>query len=165
MFSVEENLRLMKMLHDAWNAQDWDQFMKLHAEKVAVYWPGQAEPTRGRTAHRLKGEEFFKTFPDNRVENNPYLVLFGQGDWTCSIGIMSGTRRGPVPGPGGSEIPATNRTFRMEFCTVARWKNGEIIEERLFYDPTAMMRQLGPRPEPEGGAGCDPELSSMGRRR
>ncbi|MDD1674987.1 MAG: ester cyclase, partial [Methanomicrobiales archaeon] len=86
-------------------------------------------------------------------------------DWTCSVGIMTGTHRGPMPGPGGSEIPATNRIFRLEVCTVAHWKNGEIIEERLFYDPTAMMQQPGLAAEYEGGAGCDPELSSMGRRR
>ncbi len=49
--SVEENLRLMKTLDDAWNAQDWDTFSKRYAENVAVYWPGQPAPTRGRNAH------------------------------------------------------------------------------------------------------------------
>ena len=31
----------------------------------------------------------------------------------------------------------------LEFCTVATWKNGEITEERLFYDTIGMMKQLG----------------------
>jgi hypothetical protein len=26
------------------------------------------------------------------------------------------------------------RTAKLEFCTVATCKNGEIVEERLFYD-------------------------------
>jgi len=51
--TVEENLRLMKTLDDPWNKQDWETFMKRHAENVAVYWPGQPEPTRGLHAHHL----------------------------------------------------------------------------------------------------------------
>ncbi len=84
---VEENMRLMQTLDDAWNKQDWETFKKRHAENVAVYWPGQPEPTRGRHSHHNEAVEFFKTFPDNRVENRPYKIFFGQGDYTL---------RGPV---------------------------------------------------------------------
>jgi hypothetical protein len=40
-------MRLMKTLDDAWNSQDWDTFEERHADNVAVYWPGQPEPTKG----------------------------------------------------------------------------------------------------------------------
>jgi hypothetical protein len=30
-----------------------------------------------------------------------------------------------------------------EFCTVANWKNGKIVEERLFYDQVGMLKQIG----------------------
>jgi hypothetical protein len=46
-------------------------------------------------------------------------------------------------GPDGKTIPPTNKKFRLEFCTVAHWKNKEIIEENLFYDLAGMMEQLG----------------------
>lgn len=141
--SVDENLRLMKTLDDAWNSQDWETFKKRHAENVAVYWPGQPEPTRGREAHHQEAVEFFKTFPDNRVENDPYLALFGQGDWTCSVAVFTGTMKGPMKGPDGKLISPTNRSFRAEFCTVAHWVNGEIVEEKLFYDLVGVMNQLG----------------------
>jgi predicted ester cyclase len=141
--SVDENLQLMKTLDDAWNTQEWDTFNKRHAENVAVYWPGQPEPTRGREAHQKEAVEFFKTFPDNHLVNNPYKILFGQGDYTCSVAEFTGTMRGPMKGPDGKTIPPTNKKFRLEFCTVAHWQNGEIIEERLFYDLVEMMRQLG----------------------
>jgi len=36
---------------------------------------------------------------------------------------------------------ATGKTF--EFCTVARWKDGEIVEENLFYDQVGFLRQIG----------------------
>ena len=33
--------------------------------------------------------------------------------------------------------------FAVGFCTVARWDDGQIAEENLFYDAGGMMRQLG----------------------
>lgn len=141
--SVEENLRLMKTLDDAWNAQDWDTFSKRHAENAAVFWPGQPEPTKGRKAHLKEAMEFFKTFPDNHVANNPYKILFGQGDYTCSVGMITGTMKGTMKSPDGKTIPPTNKKFGVELCTVAHWKNGEILEERLFYDLMTVMKQIG----------------------
>jgi len=35
--------------------------------------------------------EFFKVFPDNHVVNNPYKILFGDGDYTCSVADFTGT--------------------------------------------------------------------------
>lgn len=139
---VEENLRLMQTLDDAWNAKDWDTFMKRHAENVAVYWPGQPEPTRGRHAHHKEAVEFFKAF-DNHIENNPYKIIFGHGDYTCSVARWTGTNIGPFMGPDGRMIPATNRKFELEFCTVAHWNKGEIVEEKLFYDLLGLLKQLG----------------------
>jgi hypothetical protein len=37
----------------------------------------------------------------------------------------------------------THKTAKLEFCTVATWKNQEITSERLFYDQVGMMKQLG----------------------
>jgi hypothetical protein len=51
--------------------------------------------------------------------------------------------KGPMMGPDGKTIPATNKKFRSEFCTVAHWIGGEIVEEKLFYDLVGVMRQLG----------------------
>ena len=140
--SVEENLQLMKTLDDAWNAKDWDTFNKRHAENVAVFWPGQPNPTKGRHDHKAEAIEFFKMFPDNHIDNDPYKILFGQGDWTCSVARFTGTMKGPMKGPDGKTIPPTNKKFEIEFCTVAHWKNGEIVEEKLFYDLVGMLRQI-----------------------
>ena len=38
---------------------------------------------------------------------------------------------------------ATGKTFELQFCTVAHWKNGEIVEENLFYDQVGFLRQIG----------------------
>src|SRR5947208_517295 len=104
--SVEENLELMRTLDDAWNSQDWEVFRKRHAENTAVYWPGQPEPTRGRDNHEAESREFFKMV-ENNLENNPYKVMFGHGDWTCTIADWKGKMIGPMTGPDGKTGPIT----------------------------------------------------------
>jgi hypothetical protein len=71
------------------------------------------------------------------------MVLFGQDDWTCSVAIFTGTFKGPMMGFDGKMIQPTNKKFRIEFCTVAHWKSGEIVEEKLFYDLVGMLKQIG----------------------
>jgi predicted ester cyclase len=139
----EKNRELMKTLDDAWNSQDWDIFKERHADNVAVYWPGQLEPTRGLHNHREESVEFFKTFPDNHLVNNPYKILFSKDDYTCSVADFTGTFKGLMKGLDGKMIQPTNKKFHLEFCTVAHWENGKILEERLFYDQVGMMKQIG----------------------
>lgn len=142
----EENMRLMQTLDDAWNSQDWDVFSERHAENVAVFWPGQADPTVGLHNHRTEAIEFFKIFPDNHLVNNPYKIFFAKGDYTCSVADFTGTFKGPMKGADGKMIQPTNKKFHIEFCTVAHWKDGKILEERLFYDLVGMLKQVGAMP-------------------
>ena len=106
-------------------------------------WPGQPEPTRGGSDHRAEAIEFFRTFPDNRVGNRPYKVLIAQGEWTCSIAELTGTMTGPMQGPDGRDIAPTGKSFKTDFCIVAHWVDGKIVEENLFYDLVGVMQQMG----------------------
>jgi ketosteroid isomerase-like protein len=142
----EKNMRLMQTLDDAWNSQDWDTFSQRHAENCAVFWPGQPEPTRGVKNHRAESIGFFKAFPDNHVGNRPYTIFFARGDYTCSVADFTGTFKGPMKGADGKTIQPTNKKFHLEFCTVATWKDGKILEERLFYDLVGMLKQIGAMP-------------------
>jgi SnoaL-like polyketide cyclase. len=142
--SVEaKNMQLMQTLDDAWNSQDWDVFSERHAENVAVFWPGQPNPTKGVHNHRSEAIEFFKMFPDNHIVNNPYKIFFANGDYTCSVADFTGTFKGPMTGLDGKMIQPTNKKFEIEFCTVAHWKDGKILEEKLFYDLVGMLKQIG----------------------
>lgn len=75
---AQDNLRRMHELDDAWNAQDRDVVAEFHADDVVVDWPGGNPPTKGNPAHIAESKEYAKTFPDNRLENRPYKVEFGQ---------------------------------------------------------------------------------------
>jgi hypothetical protein len=137
------NMELMQTLDDAWNAQELDTFEKRHRKEVVVRWPGQP-PTHGIEAHRQEALDFFRTFPDQHLDNRPYRTFFASGDWTCSIARFTGTMKGPTKAPDGTEIPPTGKSFEVDFCTVARWdEKGQIIEENLFYDLVGFMKQIG----------------------
>jgi ketosteroid isomerase-like protein len=137
------NMELMQTLDDAWNAQDVETFAKRHRDDVVVRWPGKPA-THGIEAHRQEALDFFKTFPDQHLDNRPYKTFFASGDWTCSIARFTGTMTGSMTGPDGTEIPPTRKSFEVDFCTVARWDdNGQIIEENLFYDLVGFMKQIG----------------------
>ena len=82
---TQNNLELMRTLDDSWNAQDWDTFEKRHSKDTTVFWPGQAEPTKGRDNHKAESIKFFQTFPDNHLINHPYKVEIAQGEWTLSL--------------------------------------------------------------------------------
>ncbi len=38
--------------------------------------------------------------------------------------------KGPLVGPNGVDIAPTGKAFEVDFCMVARWQDGEIVEER-----------------------------------
>jgi predicted ester cyclase len=144
--SSEEQLKeLMQTLDDSWNAQDLDTFSRRHKPDVIVRWPGQSltQPTHGIEAHRQEAIAFFKTFPDQHLDNRPYKVLIASGDWTCSIAHFTGTMKGPMKGADGKEILPTGKSFEVDFCTVAKWNNEQIVEENLFYDLVTFMKQIG----------------------
>ena len=45
--------------------------------------------------------------------------------------------------PDGSSIPPTGKSFEVDFCTVAFWDDGQIVEENLMYDLVTFMKQIG----------------------
>jgi hypothetical protein len=66
----------------------------------------------------------------------------------CTEFINPYISAGPTSGkymvlPDGKSIPPTNKKLQVDFCTVAHWKNGKMVEENLFYDQVGMMKQLG----------------------
>ena len=137
-----QNMDQTQTLDDAWSAQDLDTFAQRHKDDVVVRWPGKP-PTHGIADHRVEALDFFTTFPDQRLDNRPYKVFFASGDWTCSIARFTGTMTGPMRGPDGTEMPPTGKRFEVDFCTVARWDQGQIVEENLFYDLVTFTRRIG----------------------
>ena len=45
--------------------------------------------------------------------------------------------------PDGNIIQPTNKKLEIEFCRVTHGKNGEIVEQRVFYELVGMQKQIG----------------------
>ena len=75
--------------------------------------------------------------------DDAYQVAFGQGDWTCILSRLTDTTNDSMQGMNGNMIQPPNKRFEIEVCTVTRWKNGEIVEQRVFYDLVGMQKQIG----------------------
>jgi len=138
------NAERMYALDEAWNARDWDTFDAYHDhDSVIVYWPDrQSSPTLGGPDHRAESERFCRAFPDNKVKH-PYDVLLGEGDFTTFVTRFAGTFTGPLELPDGTAVQPTGRSFDVFFSTTARWHDGRIVEEYLFYDSGTLIRQIG----------------------
>lgn len=55
---------------------------------------------------------------------------------------------GPMTMADGMVIAPTNKSFKVDFCTVANWnEKGEIVEENLFYDLMGMKAASPTYPE------------------
>jgi predicted ester cyclase len=136
------NFERMYALDEAWNAQDWETFDAYHDQEVVVYWPGREQtPTLGLLDHRAESERFCVAFPDNKVKH-PYGMLFGDGDFTAFVTQMTGTFTGPLELPDGTRIEPTGKSFDLSFSTIARWRNGKIVEEYLKYDNASFLQQV-----------------------
>ena len=96
--------------------------------------PGEEEDT----VNHLQSE-------DTVIDNGPYPVVFGQGDWTCAVSRLILTANDPMGGLSGNMIQPANQNFEIEVCIVTCSKNGEIVEQKVFYDLVGMQKQFGVR--------------------
>lgn len=131
----------MRKIDQAWNDRDWEAFKELHAEDVFVVFT-HPEGIRGRAEHLAEAVAFISAFPDHRIEL-PHKLLFGQGDMICSVHRSKGTNTGPLTLPDGKIIQATGKTIEIEMATVAKVKDGRLVEETLYFDNLLIMAQLG----------------------
>jgi hypothetical protein len=57
--------------------------------------------------------------------------------------MRSQTFTAPLEQPDGNTIQPTGTAFDVLYSTIARWKNGKIVEEYLFYDNGTFLKQIG----------------------
>jgi hypothetical protein len=88
--------------------------------------------SRDDSPHGLSSQQFLAlaerlttSFSDVHLSSE---TLIGSGDWTASIGRLSGRHTGPLNVPeyiSPIPIPPTNNTFGIYFYTIARWQDGQ----------------------------------------
>ncbi len=141
--SVEENLRIIDRWAEAYNAHDFEAFAKPFTESASYQAPPHEEPLKGREEIREYFAQHPSSFPDTRIAIER---SFGQGDVVCAEFTWTATHRGPLPGPGGQTIPATNKAIRLPIAAVFKFDKGEITEAREYFDLVSFNKQLGLSP-------------------
>jgi hypothetical protein len=93
-----------------WNNRNWDVMRHTHTSDVHVEFAGQH--TDGIDAHIAWMQQTIGAQPTSRILQHTPIVA--EGDWTCMVGQLSS---------GG------------QMATVARWREGAIADEYLFFAP------------------------------
>jgi hypothetical protein len=138
---AQEHLKTFDELDfDVFTNQKWDRLHESHSQDIVVYWP-DGHKTEGIERHIEDLKTMFVYAPDTRIQEHP--IRIASGEWTSVIGIFEGTFTEPMPLQDGSSIPPTNKPFKLIMCTVGHWKDGVMIEEYLFWDNQAFMKQIG----------------------
>jgi steroid delta-isomerase-like uncharacterized protein len=125
---------------EALNRHDADGYASLFSPDAVVHDPMYTEPLKGRDAIARDMTGFFAAFPDLEAR-----LIRTIGDATGYAVEMSirGTHEGPLAGPDGT-IPATHKRAEFPAASVARLDTqGQIAEERRYYDLAGILHQLG----------------------
>ncbi|MGC3976714.1 MAG: ester cyclase [Nitrospira sp.] len=115
-------------------------FREIHCPDVKVVFP-ERENYSWYPPHVPDINNIFNGTPDNRITAHP--IAFGSGDWTVTTGVMEATLSEPMKLPDGKSIGPTGKKVKMPMATIAKWNNGCIAEEQLFWDNAEYMNRLG----------------------
>ncbi|MGY0500341.1 ester cyclase [Nocardia sp. FBN12] len=147
MDKVSENMDIFRRGDRSWNART-AEFLRAHTDDVVVHQPGSHVPRAGVGMHEADMQVFFDAFADITIgpvgdDGFPeYKVQFGSGDWMAGISVMTGTHTGTF-NLYGLSVPPTGREVEITLATIARFDNGKIAEEYLFYDLLLLAIDLG----------------------
>lgn len=84
-------------------------------------------------------------FPDQR---NELIALHHSDDAVIVEANLYGTHRGPLRG-----LPPTGRAFEMRFCPVFVFEDERLVCERVYFDSSTILRQLGVARDPASLSG------------
>jgi predicted ester cyclase len=146
-YSVENsasNKAKMSESDDALNSGQFDAKSLHLSANVSVY--GLTDEPLDLDGFLQELKSFKTAFPDLQIQNKPYRQIIGQGDWTATVAMLSGTHQGPLTLSvylSDQPIAATGKSFDLLHYTIAHWQDGEIIEMRINVDTFGIIASLG----------------------
>ena len=138
---TDKNLKNFDTLDFAvFTGQKWDRLGESHSKDIKVFWP-DGHMTQGIDKHIEDLKAMFVFAPDTRVLVHP--IRTGSGKFTAVTGVMEGTFTKPMPIGNGKLIQPTGKAYKLPMATFGIWENGVMVEEHLFWDNLAFMKQIG----------------------
>jgi steroid delta-isomerase-like uncharacterized protein len=124
---------------EAWNSQDLDGILALHAENGSfrLHVPG-GDPVEGREAIRGAFAGFLAQLPDIRFE--PRRLLCGPGFWVLES-TMTGTAAAPFD-VDGEQVDAPGAHIEVDAVDVITVRDGRVQTKDTYLDALAFQSQL-----------------------
>ena len=139
MLTAQDNAALVRAHYDAFNQRNFDKALAMVREDVKWTNAPFDMTYNGRNGYRQYLENWTTALPDAKVE---ILNLIVGDEWTAAESVARGTHRGPLVGPNGT-IDQSLGKVELPFCELLRVVDGQIVEGRVYFDGTTLMRQLG----------------------
>jgi steroid delta-isomerase-like uncharacterized protein len=136
--SIDNLTAAIGRYNDAWNAQDLDAIIAMHAPDMVF-----ANHTAGESA---TGEEvrahiasIFATWPDLRFETRRLYVREGLvvQEWTATATHSNTMQRGDL------EAPPTGREISWDGIDSIPFENGLVKRKDVYSDSVSILRQVG----------------------
>jgi steroid delta-isomerase-like uncharacterized protein len=125
---------------EGFNKGDTRVFAAVYAANAIVHDPLYPQPLKGRDAIEQDSVDVRRAFPDARFTLRSVLEA---GETAAVEYSFSGTHSGPLALPDG-EVPATGKALSSDGAVFSRLNaQGEVVEERRYYDVAGMLTQLG----------------------
>lgn len=124
--------------NDAWNAQDLDAIVAMHAPGMvfANHTAGESASGADVRAHIAR---IFESWPDMSFETRRLYVREGvvTQEWTATATHSNTLRRGDL------EAPPTGRTVSWDGVDVIPFEDGLIKRKDVYSDSVSILRQVG----------------------
>ncbi len=140
MLTAQDNATIVRAHYDAFNRREMEKDLSLVTDDVKWLNIPFNVNFSGHKGYREYLQNWTTAMPDCKVEVLHTVV--GE-EWIAVEFIGRGTHTGPLVGPYGTTIPATQKKLDLKFCELLRIKDGQIAEARVYFDAATMMRQLG----------------------
>jgi steroid delta-isomerase-like uncharacterized protein len=139
----EDKKRAVRNQLEAFNRHDEGGYLAEVAANCTLIDIPSGEKLAGREGAREFFRRWSNAFPDGKTTIHDQFV---SGDTVVVLFTGEGTQRGPL-GP----FPASNKTARLEFCSVSKIDaQGKMTEITNYYDQLSLLMQLGHIPVPSG---------------
>jgi len=148
----------------AFNAKDMARFGACYTDNATSEAVDQGMPSLvGKDIVERGVKSFVAAFPDAMGEAQLTLV---NGSHIASVVLVTGTQKGPMPGPNG-EVAPTNKKIGYLLGQTADTQSGKSVREQQYFDAHTMLGQLGLAPGPvrkaqEPSAGEKPVVIATG---
>jgi steroid delta-isomerase-like uncharacterized protein len=137
----EQNKEVVRRIEEAWDRNDLDALDALFAPDFTSHATVPGLPP-GLAGAKLAHQTSLQSFPDRKVIIED---ITGDDELVAVRCRMTGTNQGGLAWAG---VPANGNSVNVEWISLYRLHDGQVVEHRAVMDVMGLMQQLGATPAP-----------------